>query len=335
MSNRFLPGLDSAALRKLGIALLVLSLVAGAGCASLDGNGGSSDASLVEYVPQDQTVVMEFDMAIAQDDTTQQLLAAGEEEDPESEAELQSSIAEFEAETGLDPGGFQSAMIYGQTDEATTSVDEASSEDDAGVVVDTTWDTEEVLSALRSNESTSLTEVEYTESETFYRIESETSTDDSETYLGVHGDGIFVIGTENPVRNSLDVTYDGANELDGALRQAYDDTRDGYVSFAMTVPETDDAGIGASIVESLDAVTGVYYTDGDEEVGVEGRIKTTSSDTAGLINATVQSQLRAVENDPEFAELVQNLEIDTDGSDLVVNYESDVQTLIEASESDD
>lgn len=337
MSTRLtLP--ERTTLRKLGIALLAMALLAGAGCsgAVLGGDGGGSGgADLIEYVPADQTVVMEFDMAITQDQTTQQLMAASED-DQASQEDLQQSLSEFEDETGLDPSGFNSVMIYGQSN-GVTSVSGASSEEDVGVLLDTEWSVEEIRSAIESNESVRLEEQDYSESGVFYRVVNEDSTDDQQTYLGVHGDGVYVIGTEAPVRNSLDVTYADGNALSGTLREAYDNTRDGYLTFAMTMPENagSGGGMGSSMTQDVQAMTGVYYTNGDT-VGLEGRIIMSSEQSAQNLQQGVQMLLMSYGSDsqnPELAEALQNLEVSQDGTDVTFTYESDVQTLIEASES--
>lgn len=336
MRNQLPSTPERATFRKLGILLLALALVAGAGCSGTvlggsDGDDGSGGEP-IEYVPADQNVVVEFDMAIAQDPTTQRLVSEGEDE-TESQ-ELRESLSAFEAETGLDPSGFNSMLVYGQTDQTTTSVDEASSQEDFGAIVETDWSTDELTSAIESNESVSLVEQDYTESGVLYEVQSETDDSDEEVYLGVHGDGVFVIGTEDPVRNSLDVTYDGGNALEGELRDAYDDTRDGYVTFAMTLPEQDTGSQGSlagSMTNSLGALTGVYYTD-DGTIGVEGRMGTESKDIATTLNVTIHNQLASFQDDPQYSQALQYLEVSTDGSDLVLTYEADVETILEASD---
>ncbi|AGN01435.1 hypothetical protein L593_07450 [Salinarchaeum sp. Harcht-Bsk1] len=326
---------ERTTLRKLGIVLLALALVAGAGCsgAVLGGDGGgSSDEALIEYVPQDQTIVMSFDMDVMQDQTTMELLASSEN-DEASQEDLQEGFSEFESETGLDPSGFNSMLIYGQDTGMSASVGDTSQED-VGILVDTDWSTEDLVSAIESNDSVSLQEQDYSESGVFYKLVDETSQSDEETYVGVHGNGVYVMGTEGPVRNSLDVTYGDGEALSGTLRDAYDDTRDGYMSFAMTMPEDTGTGggMGSSMTQDIQAMTGVYYTSGDT-VGLEGRIIMSNEQSAEQFSSTVQMVLTSYGQDPQMSQFVENLDVGQDGSDVTFTYESDVQTLIEASES--
>ena len=328
---------ERTTLRKLGIVLLAFALVAGAGCSGAvlggDGGGGSSDEALIEYVPEGQTVVMSFDMAVMEDQTTMELLASSED-DQASQEDFQESMTEFEAETGLDPSGFNSMLIYGQDTGMSTSVD-SSSQEDVGIVVDTEWSTDELMSAIESNDSVSLQEQDYAESGSLYKVVDETSASEDDTYLGVHGNGVFVLGTEGPVRNSLDITYADGSALSGTLREAYDNTRDGYMSFAMTMPEdsgSTGSGMGSQMTSDIQAMTGVYYTSGDT-VGLEGRIIMSSEQSAQRLSQGVQMLMTSYSQDPEMATVVENLDVAQDGSDVTFTYESDVQTLIEASES--
>lgn len=339
MSIRQVPVPERTTLRKLAVALLAMSLVAGAGCSGTvlggSGGGGSGGADLVEYVPANQNVVMEFDMAIMQDGTTQELLAASED-DAASQDDLDESLSQFEAETGLDPSGFNSLLVYGQTEGVTTSV-EGASDENVGIVVDTDWSTEEVMSAIESNDSTTLEAQEYAESGVLYQLVG-SSTDDEETYLGVHGDGVFVFGTESQVRNSLDVTYADGEALSGTLREAYENTRDGYLTFAMTMPEDANtgSGMGASMAQDVEALTGVYYTDGNS-VGMEGRIVMSSESSAQELSRGMGMLLTTYSSDESLDEgtrqALENLEVSQSGTDVTFTYESDVETLIEASES--
>jgi hypothetical protein len=340
MSIRQVPFPERTTLRKLAVALLAMSLVAGAGCSGTvlggSGGGGSGGADLIEYVPANQNVVMEFDMAIMQDGTTQDLLAASED-DAASQEDLDESLSEFEAQTGLDPSGFNSLLVYGQTEGMTTSVEDASDEN-VGIVVDTDWSTEEVMSVIESNDSASLEEQEYAESGVFYQFVGSSTDDGQETYLGVHGDGVFVFGTESQVRNSLDVTYADGEVLGGTLRDAYDNTRDGYMTFAMTMPEdaSPGTGMGGSMTQDVEALTGVYYTDGNS-VGIEGRIVMASESSAQELSRGMGMLLATYSGDDSLDEgtrqALENLEVSQSGTDVTLTYESDVETLIEASES--
>lgn len=324
--------------RNLGILLLVGALAASAGCIGVLDDGGGDDP--IEHVPADQNAVVEVDADVIGDETTWQLLAAGNEEESEvpTEAELDDVFASAEAEAGLDPRDVERVLLFGQTDEAVQDVDdpvEAAQGDDerVGFVVETDWQRENVSRALEELGETTLTEASYDPQQgVLYRV---TESDDDPAYLGALGGGTFVFGDEASVRGSLDTEYAGADSLGGDLRDAYENTRDGLVTVAVALPEEQQGSTGSELGE-FNAMTGVYYTDGGT-VGVEGRLALGSESDAREISGGLTMRLAGYQDDPALDErtrrLLGNVEFSQDGSDVVVTYESAVETLIEAAES--
>lgn len=327
--------------RKLGILLLVVALAASAGCTAVldDGEGGSSDP--IENVPADQNVLLEVDADVIGDETTWQLLAAGNEEESDvpTESELDDVFAVAETEAGLDPRNVERVLLFGQTDEAVQDVDdpvEAAQSDDerVGVIVETDWQRENVTRALDELSESTLTEASYDPQEgVLYRVTE--SDDDDPAYLGALGGGTFVFGDEASVRASLDTEYDGADSLSGDLRDAYENTRDGLVTMATVLPEEQQDSASSQVGE-FNAMTGVYYTDGST-VGLEGRLAMGSDSDARQLSQGLSVGLAGFQNDdsldPQTRQLLENVEISQDGSDVVLTAEADVETLIEASES--
>lgn len=337
MSSRERSTSGRLPLRKLGIVLLVLTLAVGAGCTSVLDDGGSSsgDANLVENVPENQNVLIEVNMSLLSDDTTQRLLQEGEDQSDgaPSESEMEAAFSYVEAETGLDPRDVDRVMIFSQTDDVQNVDDptEAADEQDerVGILASTSWSQEDVTAAFQNASESALTEVDYAAQDgVLYRVE-ENESDDDPSYLGVLGDGTFVLGDERSVRASLDTEYDGAASLSGDLLDAYENSRDGYVTAAVLVPEEDRS---ASQMGTARAMTGVYYTNGSD-VGVETRLVMDSADNAEQIAQALEFRLQGMEDSAEYGDLVQNLEIDNDGSDVTVTYESDVDTLLENADS--
>jgi len=322
-------------LRKLGIVLLVLTLAVGAGCTSvLDDGGSGGDANLVENVPAEQNVLIEGDMDLLSDETTQRLFeeSGSDGEDSPSQSEMQAGFAYVEAETGLDPRDVKRVMIFGQTDEVTdvqNPTDTSGENERVGILVSTDWSEDEITQAFQETSESSLEAQSYGAQEgVLYRVVESGSSQDDPAYLGVLGSGTFVIGDEAAVRSSLDTEYDGATSLSGDLLDAYENTRDGYVSAAVLVPEGD----RSSQMGEMRAMTGVYYTDGNS-VGLEGRIIMGSEEEAKQLQQLVSFGMMSMQDDPETAQLLENLDVAQDGSDVTFTYESDVETLLEASES--
>lgn len=328
-------------LRKLGILLLVVALAASAGCTGVLDGGGSGGGDPIEHVPADQNAVIEIDADVIGDETTWRLLAAGNEEDSDvpTEAELDAAFAFVESEAGLDPRDVETVLLFGQTDEAVQNVDDpvdAAQGDDERVafIVETDWSQEDVSAALENASESTLTEASYGPQEgVLYRVTE--SDDDDPTYLGVLGGGTFVFGDEASVRASLDTEYDGADSLSGDLRDAYENTRDGLVSMAVVLPEEQQGAAGAQVGE-FNAMTGVYYTDGST-VGFEGRLAMGAESDAQELSQGLSILLSTYQTDETLDErtrqLLEGVEISQDGSDVVLTFESDVETLIELSES--
>lgn len=328
-TNSTMPGRST--LRKLGIVLLVLALAAGAGCSGITGgDGGGGDANLLENVPQEQNVLIEIDMDLLTDDTTQQLMQeGGDEGEAPSEQDLDEGFSEIEEETGLDPRDVHRVLVFGQTDDVADPMASSGANEQVGILVSTDWSVEELNEAFQGEGDSELEEQDYEESGVFYRVSDEG--DDDPTYLGVLGGGTYVLGDEASVRASLDTEYAGAGPLDGELVDAYESTSDGLVTMAMLMPQDEQVG-GTSQFGEIRAFTGVYYTSGSD-VGLEGRLIFASADDAQQFQQLVQFAMMGAQDDPELAELMNNLDVSQDGTDVTFTFESDVETLVEASDS--
>jgi hypothetical protein len=104
---------------------------------------------------------------------------------------------------------------------------------------------------------------------------------------------------------------------------------------AVTLPE-DQQGSAATQAGEFDALTGVDDTD-DGTVGVEARLATGSEDDARQLSGGLSTGLARFQGDDSLdagaRQLLDSVEISQDGSDVVLTFESDVETLLELSES--
>lgn len=341
---------DRLSVRKAGILLLVFALATGAGCAGVLDDGGSGGDDLVDNVPADQNVLIEVDADLFTDDTTRQLLEGGSEQraDAPNETQVQAAATLVENETGLDPRDVERVLLFGQSDEVQDaqdvrdvedvedSVDAAQGENDRfGVLVATDWSQENVTAAFQDATGSALAEASYDAQDgVLYRL-SDDDPGDEPIYVGALGDGRIVLGDEPAVRASLDTEYAGADSLSGDLRDAYESTRDGYLSVAVSVPQEGQNGTAAEFGE-LRAMTAVYYAD-DGTVGLEGRMVLGSASDAQQFDRAIGGLLTSFRNgssmDPETQQLLENVAVSQDGTDVVFTYESDLQELIEAAES--
>jgi hypothetical protein len=246
------------------VALLVL-----AGCSgSFLGSGG---AAAVDHVPGNVDSVVRVDMAVTNDQATTELLntlgssAYGAGSTSTSEAE-----AEFERETGLDPEQAQE-FVYFQRQRTDFSTPRY-----AGTIVHANWDTDEVTRALREESGYKYEETEYNGRPLFV---PDAEYARSSSTFAVLGNGQFAFGSEQAVRDAIDVATGTTDGFGGELRSAYDSTRGGHVTFAARVPDeqlprstTTEVDIGQ--YQDVRVVSGVYYTNGDTvgtDFGLSGR----------------------------------------------------------------
>ncbi|WP_248517520.1 hypothetical protein [Salinarchaeum laminariae] len=359
MRNRrsWLP--DGSTIRTLAIAVLVLGLVAGAGCAGISDSGGNGTdpttndtdvalpgVSLIDHVPAEQNLLVHVNTSVTQDATTQAFLEAGseqaeEEEEVSEEAEdvdqeeFQESLDEFESSTGLDPREFEEAIYFGEYDEVPGSVDDANADEQFGLIANTDWTTAELTGAVESNDTIHIEALEYEESGVFYELTNDAESAEDPLYLGVLGDGAYVLGVESSVEDTLDVAYADGDALSGTLRDAYNSTRDGYATVTMTVPENtgeDQTGMGADVAQNMEVLTGTYYTE-DGELGLEAQVTMSNENYATQLSAAASILTAQAGQSEEAPDALQHLSVEQNGAHVVFNYASDVETLIDAADS--
>lgn len=323
------PSIDRTTLRRLAIALLVAGMVATAGCTDglSDGDDGGPATEIdgpdpIEYVPQGQDLVVHVDVAVVADQTTLDLAAALE--NGELEEDPQDSLEEFEAQSGLDATALQEVLVYGESSEYSLEAD-ASTSESYGVVFRSGWTEDELVTAIERNQSTALEVQSHQGRDVLYGpIESDDSEEPS--YLGVLGNGTFVLGNEAAVTDSLDVTYGDASAVSGQLRDAYESAPDGLVTFAMVVPqdaldEQAGAGMGATPTQDVEAFNGVYTTDGGNVV-LETQLLITSEESASQLHGVLDQLLSAYADDPQFGELVGGMSAEQDGTTVRITFEA-------------
>jgi hypothetical protein len=330
--------MSTTSIRSIAIAVALAALVATAGCSagSVPGLGDGGGSVSVDSVPADADVVMSVDVQGMLSDSTNEELANGVMgiDDTASGAQnLGEALDDIENDTGLDPRKADRMIAFGQTESQ-----------DAGnnygaALISGEWTEDEIVDAIEEDGDTTLEEDEYG-GKTVYVQESEFGSD---SWLGILGDGRYVVGTEDAVKDAIDVDTGEADALSGELRTAYDDTRDGYVRFAMTVP-TDDipteavgrqTNLNAEAFTSLNTVSGAYYTDGDT-VGLSMSMASGSEDDAtdvyDVTNGAVSLARGATDND-EIKSALQDVEVEQDGSTVTVTYSNTAEAIVDLFEA--
>lgn len=336
---------------KIAVAALVVVGGGGAAYAATGGDipfvGGSN--GMIDTVPEDVDLVMYVDSGIADDQATNDLLDELSAISGTSDTEDVDPTARFENETDLSYDALNSVVVFGQyPDEgAAGGLGGFSGASYSGALIESGWAEEDLVEAMEnapSGDATTVYEEEEYEGYTVYvQKPGEDDIDDflqdteNPTWVGVIGNGNYVVGTEDAVKDALDVDAGEEDAFSGDLRTAYDNTRDGLVKFASAVPEDQvGSGMASQSAENVDYVSGSYYSAGSSTVGMEVRMVTGSSDDAENIIAQVDGGLASAEEsvqDEDVQALLDSVETSQSDSTAVVTFEAETSVIADGVEA--
>ena len=314
------------------VALMALT----AGCMGILSDSDDREDQ-VEKVPEEANLLVHVDMGMLADSETQELLEGLDEDEADEVDDTDDIFEEFEAETGLDLADANQVLMFGSMADDLDDPD-LEADDEFAFLVDADWDVEELVEAIEAEDDFEFQQTEFAGEEVLWEPVTVPEGED-ELYIGVHDDDQIVVGVQSAVEASLAISYDGAEPVSGPVRDAFDDAQDGYVTFAMGMDD-EAAGTGDPMVDQqlamldgMNAVSGTYYTSSGS-VGVEMRMHFEETEQAEDIEGAINVMLSEFEQqmDPEEQEMLDALDIATDGSALVVTWEDSVQDLIELSE---
>lgn len=309
---------------------LLVCMVMLAGCSSLGFLG--ADTKAVDQVPSGVDTVVHVDMAIVTDEKTRKLANAAAESAPTPGAASNVSASEsmFENETGLDPRAADEVVVFGKRSPS----GQLGSTEYVGVIVHADWNEQAVVNASTSDSTVDYTQTTYG-GKTVYRPveEPEFGTAD---WMAIIGDGQFVFGSEQVVKDTIDVVNGDEDSFDGQLRTAYDETRDGLVTFATTVPseqipDSSAAQVDVSQYRAVQTVTGVYYTSSNA-AGFETRMTATDTerarDVADVTDGAISIATGYTEN-ATAKESLRSITVEREDDTVVVSYEESVDSVEE------
>ncbi|WP_049924391.1 hypothetical protein [Halopiger djelfimassiliensis] len=324
--------------KRLAMLGMVVVLVATAGClGSITGVFSDEAAEPAEHAPEGSDLLVHADMAMMEDGDNQRIMDALVQQGADTDGH-QDAFAEFENETGLDPEDAQQVLFF--ADLSKDSMDE-----NAGFVVYSDWDTDTVISAVEDDEDTDYEQTEY-EGESVLYEPTEEPEFGSVMYVGDLGDGKYVFGDEKGVRSSLAIEYGDGKAVSGDVRDAYDDTRDGHVTMAATlpdetVPNNDDPFTPNEIdfepFHNVSTITGVYYTD-DGNAGLEMQLNAETEDDAIDVADVTDGAISVASgslDDDDLKDELRKIETEQDGSTVDVTYETSVDKIVELLERED
>lgn len=326
------------------VAMIVL-----AGCA---GQRGGTQASPAEDVPENVDVVLTLDLAILEDENTNEVvntfLDESLPEDSDEPRTLEGLLerAREEADTNVSIDGLNEVAVFARTPDAPTVGPTQPEPEYVGAVVTAAWERAAVLDDIRSSPSTDgFREGDSYEGVTVYEVINDT--EEETTYLAEYEDGRWAFSTNRSVvEDVIDVSNGDLDTFGGDLREAYDRTReDAYVRYAASLSETqreligraaERAGEGAPVdlsqFSKVTAYSGAYYTV-DDRIGISTYLTAEDADAARRLNQTIGSLITLGKGtvEPGTPAETQLNALSTDRTDRAVGvfYEIEVDTLTE------
>ena len=329
----------------------VLALVFIAGCV---GGGGSTDSvsgdvNVTEFVPNENVDgVFHVDMAILEDQTTKDLTNAlievGMEQNPnydgpESYEDIWNQFSQG-SDTEFDPRDLNEVAVFSEVPENTAV---AQNESLGAAVLSADLTEDEMVSLVEQNATVESGEYSGVP---FYTVQPDDTLQEP-GYMAVLQEGVYAFGQEGPVRSTVDVAQGNADALSGELREELDRVRDGYINFAVKIPEDslvsivdEFMGAGPGQVPGLGAlgkvsvVSGSYYTEG-ETMGTSVNMRAGNAEDAEGISDAIGGLTFVAKNKygENASAVLDPLETNTDGSTVLVTYETTVDEFVEGLEA--
>jgi len=348
--------------KQIGVVVAGLVVIGAAGGTAFVLTGGQlpfggTGAGPVGSVPEEVDFVVYADPGVGDDRTTKALADGfidiaqdqGDYEGPEDYAALRANVS-ADAETDVALDDLNHAVMYGKYPDVSAGGSGANEPDVRylGVLVDAEWSEERFVEVVANGSAYERAEYE---GDTVYvqqtgGADAAAATDDIEepTWIGVLGDGRYVLGTERAVKDALEVEAGELSSVGGELRESYDETRAGYLTFALRVPKPSEVTPATRAVltdnqfgafRNLSTVAGSYYTDG-ESIGVQLRLGAGTEDDAEDLQAVLQGTFALTEESMrtrEMAQLIDSTTIDREGTSVVVTFQRPVAEILDAIEA--
>jgi len=326
--------------RKLHVLAVfaLVAMVALSGCI----NGEDAETDAIDFVPDEADGVFHLDMAILEDEVTEdigdRLIELAQEEDPdydgpESYDEIWDELME-EEDIDLDPRELNEVVVFGSTPE--DSIEMQAEEDEYAAAVFTAgWTEDEIIEQIEEEGTVEAGEYNGLP---FYTIEPEEEVEEP-GYMAVLNEETYSVGEEQAVRDTIDVAQGDADALSGELREELDRIRDGYVNFVFEVPDADlpddaDGQFDVGAFEEISIVSGSYYTE-DDTMGMAVNMRTGSEQDAEDIQEAIDGiiAIGTLTFGEEVDDLLEPLEVEREDTTVMVSYETTVDELIERIEA--
>ena len=321
-----------------GSGLVVLGSLAGCndgGDGNGNGNGSDGSSMAGDTVPAKAEAVVSIDVeAMLNDDDLRdvgdtaleelQQFGQGESDLP---SDVDSAIEMAREEADLDPTGFRRGTLFMQVEES------GADEDYAGMIMETDWSEDDLITFLESEGDSDLEESDYS-GKTIY-----SGADTEEGGMAVLSDGRYVIGPTAVLEDVIDVVNGDAEAVESELMDLYDETTEGHVQFATVVPEGsfEDMDSEEIEIESLDQIEymsgSVYKTDSDYGVETNLWAGDAASQLKEDIEFAIDAASRLEETSQEVKTRLEDVQVVVTDQTVTVSYEEDIEQVKTAVES--
>lgn len=330
-------------IRRIAAVLVVAGLVASAGCSSvLSGGGGAAVNAKLDSVPANADTLAFVDVqGLLGDDALRSIANTYYTEQAEAYGEYYSGptsvagiLSQIENESGISPEKLDTVTFF-----ASAKKQADSGEDEfAGMIVTSRLSKSALKSALEAVGRSSATETY--EGTTLWVARDSVS--GSQNVVGWLGDGTFVLGNRASVESVIHVRAGDADAVSGELRKTFEDTRDGYVTYAMSVPQGQfDAGqyqtgeFDTSAFNSVHTVSGAFYVEGSS-VGLVTHVATNASSAASDIEDVTSGAIslyKGLVKDQTVQQALEKVEVTSEGTTITITYENSASTIEAAIEA--
>jgi len=306
------------------------------------------ESSVPDTVPEDGDAVVYADVTtIIADEGVRSLTNAYLDQQSEFEyydgpEDFEDVLSEFEDETDFEASQITEATTFFGYDDS-----EAVDEEYAGLRLEIDLSVEDFIDGLEDSEDSEYDEEEYG-GQTVYVSE------DEETWVGILSvDGTVVAGTEDAVKDTIDVANGDGDSMDEELSSAYSGSRSSPFRFAARVPSTGDdellpaeteqpTGDGQetydlSVFDDIQTVAGAVYRDGSLR-GMAVDFSADDADTAedlaellGDLQSDWTDALEDAETDEQAAgdaaAILGEVTVEQNGATVTVGLEKEVDEL--------
>lgn len=338
---------------KTGAALASVGVVGSlSGCSGMlsddgdtaDGDSGADGAAGDIPARSSVAMSMSFD-AVLEDQAVRGAVNNALSSQSDSASMLPSSVSEafgmVEEESGVDPRKLNDVVLFGE------SSDDGDESEYVGWLVYTDWSQAELQSYLDEKRASTpdgetasggsygdVTTEEYGGTTVYVNEDM----DDSTERMAILSDGTVVLGRAGATNDVIDIRNGDGDAISGELLSAWEAASGEYATIAMDITPEDlpdgQAEAAAPTVRNIEYVYGSVYADGDKR-GVRFNLETGSEQDAEDVKAFLDGQMALEEDtaeDPQTEAMLDNTEITTAGTTVVITNEVDIDTITPAIE---